>query len=175
MSRRLPNHCAPLFPPQPLSVGHTEKDTKRKEYVALRSACESAITALNAEIGASAPHAALTESQAAAPLPTPTSADSLVDADKFVIASVAESHAYPPMCRRRYFLPFRLACEAKSPKLVRTSLDCLQKLMAHGILRGALKVSEEAAGEHLIDVVIDVIWCGLQRANEILPRGVTHT
>ena len=34
----------------------------------------------------------------------------------------------------KYFLPFELACQIKSPKIIETSLDCIQKLIAHGYL-----------------------------------------
>ena len=34
----------------------------------------------------------------------------------------------------KYFLPFELACKIKSPKIIETSLDCIQKLIAHGYL-----------------------------------------
>ena len=36
----------------------------------------------------------------------------------------------------RYFLPFELACQSKSPRIVVTALDCLQKLIAYGHLTG---------------------------------------
>ena len=37
----------------------------------------------------------------------------------------------------KYFLPFELACKSKSFKIVETSLDCIQKLVAHGYLNDA--------------------------------------
>jgi brefeldin A-inhibited guanine nucleotide-exchange protein len=34
----------------------------------------------------------------------------------------------------KYFLPFEMACKSKVPRIVETSLDCIQKLIAHGYL-----------------------------------------
>ncbi len=44
------------------------------------------------------------------PMPPPQEQDRLVNADK-------------------YFTPFRLACESKSPRIIRTALDCLQVIV----------------------------------------------
>ena len=44
------------------------------------------------------------------PLPPPREQDRFVNADK-------------------YFTPFRLACESRSPRIIRTALDCLQARM----------------------------------------------
>lgn len=37
----------------------------------------------------------------------------------------------------KYFLPFELACQSKSPRVVSTSLDCLQVTHPHWIRAGA--------------------------------------
>lgn len=37
----------------------------------------------------------------------------------------------------KYFLPFKLACETESSKLMDISLDCIQKMIAYNYLRGA--------------------------------------
>lgn len=36
----------------------------------------------------------------------------------------------------KYFLPFELGCQSKSPKIVISALDCIQKLIAYGHLTG---------------------------------------
>ena len=36
----------------------------------------------------------------------------------------------------KYLAPFRLACDTRSAKIVSKALDCMQKLMAYGYLRG---------------------------------------
>ena len=40
----------------------------------------------------------------------------------------------------KYFLPFELACKIKSPKIIETSLDCIQKLIAHGYLNDQVDI-----------------------------------
>uniref|UniRef100_A0A8C4RY14 ARF guanine nucleotide exchange factor 1 n=1 Tax=Erpetoichthys calabaricus TaxID=27687 RepID=A0A8C4RY14_ERPCA len=58
----------------------------------------------------------------------------------------------------KYFLPFELACQSKCPRIVNTSLDCLQKLIAYGHLTGSAPDST-APGKKLIDRIIETI-CG---------------
>uniref|UniRef100_A0A8C7D2Y2 ARF guanine nucleotide exchange factor 1 n=1 Tax=Oncorhynchus kisutch TaxID=8019 RepID=A0A8C7D2Y2_ONCKI len=58
----------------------------------------------------------------------------------------------------KYFLPFELACQSKCPRIVITSLDCLQKLIAYGHLTGSGPDSA-APGKKLIDRIIETI-CG---------------
>uniref|UniRef100_A0A803XXG2 SEC7 domain-containing protein n=1 Tax=Meleagris gallopavo TaxID=9103 RepID=A0A803XXG2_MELGA len=56
----------------------------------------------------------------------------------------------------KYFLPFELACQSKSPRIVSTSLDCLQKLIAYGHITGNAPDSG-APGKRLIDRIVDTI------------------
>uniref|UniRef100_A0A4W5MX50 ARF guanine nucleotide exchange factor 1 n=1 Tax=Hucho hucho TaxID=62062 RepID=A0A4W5MX50_9TELE len=58
----------------------------------------------------------------------------------------------------KYFLPFELACQSKCPRIVITSLDCLQKLIAYGHLTGSGPDSA-APGKKLMDRIIETI-CG---------------
>ncbi|GAA6095697.1 brefeldin A-inhibited guanine nucleotide-exchange protein 1 isoform X1 [Tachysurus ichikawai] len=58
----------------------------------------------------------------------------------------------------KYFLPFELACQSKCPRIVNTSLDCLQKLIAYGHLTGSTPDST-TPGKKLIDRIIETI-CG---------------
>uniref|UniRef100_A0A4W4GBQ3 SEC7 domain-containing protein n=1 Tax=Electrophorus electricus TaxID=8005 RepID=A0A4W4GBQ3_ELEEL len=58
----------------------------------------------------------------------------------------------------KYFLPFELACQSKCPRIVSTSLDCLQKLIAYGHLTGSAPDST-APGKKLIDRIMETI-CG---------------
>ncbi|KAL0221316.1 hypothetical protein RCL1_001170 [Eukaryota sp. TZLM3-RCL] len=55
----------------------------------------------------------------------------------------------------RYFLPLRLACESEIPAAQRLSLDCIQKLIAYGYLKGTIIINEE--GTSLLDVVVSTI------------------
>ncbi|KAK3752750.1 hypothetical protein QZH41_018716 [Actinostola sp. cb2023] len=56
----------------------------------------------------------------------------------------------------KYFLPFELACQSKSPRIVTTALDCLQKLIAYGHLAGDIPDSTEPS-KRLIDRIIETI------------------
>lgn len=56
----------------------------------------------------------------------------------------------------KYFLPFELACQSKTPRIVVTALDCLQKLIAYGHLTGNIPDSS-APGKFLIDRIVTTI------------------
>uniref|UniRef100_A0A672QSX9 ARF guanine nucleotide exchange factor 1 n=1 Tax=Sinocyclocheilus grahami TaxID=75366 RepID=A0A672QSX9_SINGR len=58
----------------------------------------------------------------------------------------------------KYFLPFELACQSKCPRIVITSLDCLQKLIAYGHLTGSAP-DNTTPGKKLIDRIIETV-CG---------------
>jgi len=52
----------------------------------------------------------------------------------------------------RYFVPLRLACESKLPRIMEVSLHCIQKIIAYGYVRG------KVAGEKpFVDVVMETI------------------
>uniref|UniRef100_A0A8C7PG97 ARF guanine nucleotide exchange factor 1 n=1 Tax=Oncorhynchus mykiss TaxID=8022 RepID=A0A8C7PG97_ONCMY len=79
--------------------------------------------------------------------------------------SKSDSSTLPPIKSKtsfveadKYFLPFELACQSKCPRIVITSLDCLQKLIAYGHLTGSGPDSA-APGKKLIDRIIETI-CG---------------
>lgn len=56
----------------------------------------------------------------------------------------------------KYFLPFELACESRTPRIVVTALDCLQKLIAYGHLTG--NVPDSLCPEKfLIDRIVSTI------------------
>lgn len=56
----------------------------------------------------------------------------------------------------KYFLPFELACQSKTPRIVVTALDCLQKLIAYGHLTGNIADSS-SPGRFLIDRIVTTI------------------
>ncbi|XP_068119264.1 brefeldin A-inhibited guanine nucleotide-exchange protein 2 [Hyperolius riggenbachi] len=56
----------------------------------------------------------------------------------------------------KYFLPFELSCQTKSPRIVSTALDCLQKLIAYGHITGNAP-DKGIAGKRLIDRIVDTI------------------
>lgn len=56
----------------------------------------------------------------------------------------------------KYFLPFELACQSKTPRIVVTALDCLQKLIAYGHLTGS-EPDPSNPGKFLIDRIVATI------------------
>ncbi|KAK2851003.1 hypothetical protein Q5P01_007279 [Channa striata] len=56
----------------------------------------------------------------------------------------------------KYVLPFELACQSKSPRIVSISLDCLQKLIAYGHITGNAPDSR-TPGKRLIDRLVETI------------------
>ncbi|KAM9855174.1 brefeldin A-inhibited guanine nucleotide-exchange protein 2, partial [Aulostomus maculatus] len=56
----------------------------------------------------------------------------------------------------KYVLPFELACQSRSPRIVSTSLDCLQKLIAYGHITGNAPDSR-TPGKRLIDRLVETI------------------
>ena len=45
----------------------------------------------------------------------------------------------------RYFIPFEAACKCKSPKIMETALDTIQKLIAHGYLNNSANQSSSSS------------------------------
>ena len=58
----------------------------------------------------------------------------------------------------KYFLPFELACQSRSPKIISSALDCLQKMIAYGHIIGNAPDSRQP-GRKLIDRIVETI-CG---------------
>lgn len=56
----------------------------------------------------------------------------------------------------RHFLPFELACQSRSHRIVVTALDCLQKLIAYGHLAGN-EPDSTTPGKLLIDRMVETI------------------
>lgn len=115
-----------------------DRDIKRSHHSQLKKACENALEDLNNELQQ---HDKLNHTI------TPKNAEETIlpSKIKFVEAD-------------RYFLPFELACQSKTPRIVVTSLDCLQKLIAYGHLTGKTP-DTVAPGKFLIDRVVEAI-CG---------------
>ncbi|XP_062920819.1 brefeldin A-inhibited guanine nucleotide-exchange protein 1 isoform X3 [Mobula hypostoma] len=115
-----------------------DKEVKKAHHSQLRKACEVALEEIKSETEKqSPPHA---EAKAlSGTLPPVKSKANFIEADK-------------------YFLPFELACQSKCPRIVSTSLDCLQKLIAYGHLTGNAPDST-TPGKKLIDRIIETI-CG---------------
>ncbi|XP_041045697.1 brefeldin A-inhibited guanine nucleotide-exchange protein 1 isoform X3 [Carcharodon carcharias] len=128
-----------------------DKEVKKAHHSQLRKACEVALEEIKSEtekqrkenkdwdihMGLSPPHA--DAKAVSGTLPPVKSKANFIEADK-------------------YFLPFELACQSKCPRIVSTSLDCLQKLIAYGHLTGNAPDST-TPGKKLIDRIIETI-CG---------------
>uniref|UniRef100_A0A8C1KIU0 ADP-ribosylation factor guanine nucleotide-exchange factor 2 (brefeldin A-inhibited) n=1 Tax=Cyprinus carpio TaxID=7962 RepID=A0A8C1KIU0_CYPCA len=104
-----------------------DKEVKRSQHSQLRKACQVAL-------GEFAVMVYLKESS---PRGFDSSSPNYIEADKYV-------------------LPFELACQSKSPRIVSTSLDCLQKLIAYGHITGNAPDSG-APGKRLIDRLVETI------------------
>jgi brefeldin A-inhibited guanine nucleotide-exchange protein len=53
----------------------------------------------------------------------------------------------------RYFVPLRLACECKVPKIMEVALHCIQKIIAYGYVRGK-SMQAEGAPKLMMEVVM---------------------
>ena len=94
-----------------------DKDTKRSHNAQLRASCEAALKEIQELMGGESPSSDTDNVSISSVLPEPLQEAAKLDADK-------------------YFLPFSLACQSKTPRLVVISLDGIQKLIAYGHLTG---------------------------------------
>uniref|UniRef100_A0A8D0CJN4 ARF guanine nucleotide exchange factor 1 n=1 Tax=Scleropages formosus TaxID=113540 RepID=A0A8D0CJN4_SCLFO len=115
-----------------------DKEVKKAHHSQLRKACEVALEEIKEETEKLSPPPGDNKAGSST-LPPVKSKANFIEADK-------------------YFLPFELACQSKCPRIVSTSLDCLQKLIAYGHLTGSAPDST-APGKKLIDRIIETI-CG---------------
>ncbi|XP_066903562.1 brefeldin A-inhibited guanine nucleotide-exchange protein 1 isoform X2 [Halyomorpha halys] len=112
-----------------------DKDIKRSHHSQLKRACEVALEEIRNELK----EGDIEDPSSSSALPLPKEGNDIVSAEK-------------------YFLPFELACQSKSPRIVVTALDCLQKLIAYGHLTGNIPDSTQP-GKLLIDRIVETI-CG---------------
>lgn len=82
---------------------------------------------------------------------TATNDDKISDA-----LPVPKSGDVNALTTEKYFLPFELACQSKSARIVVTALDCLQKLIAYGHLTANVPDST-TPGKLLIDRIVETI------------------
>uniref|UniRef100_A0AAR2IYF3 SEC7 domain-containing protein n=1 Tax=Pygocentrus nattereri TaxID=42514 RepID=A0AAR2IYF3_PYGNA len=109
----------------------SDKELKRSQHSQLRKACQVALGELLCFSYPSTPSRSLSEARMFPPKAN------YIEADKYV-------------------LPFELACQSKCPRIVSTSLDCLQKLIAYGHITGNAPDSG-APGKRLIDRLVETI------------------
>lgn len=115
-----------------------DRDVKRSHLSQLKKSCETALDDLRNEIK-EVPSVAGEEITSNA-LPLPKSDTNVISAEK-------------------YFLPFELACQSKSPRIVVTALDCLQKLIAYGHLTGNVPDSTEPNKLLIVRIVETICDC----------------
>ena len=94
-----------------------DKDTKRSHNAQLKASCEAALKEIQEMLGGDTATSDTDTVSISSVLPEPVQEAAKLDADK-------------------YFLPFSLACQSKTPRLVVISLDGIQKLIAYGHLTG---------------------------------------
>ncbi|KZC08824.1 Brefeldin A-inhibited guanine nucleotide-exchange protein 2 [Dufourea novaeangliae] len=111
-----------------------DRDVKRSHLSQLRKSCETALDNLRNEIKE------VSGTQVSTALPQPRSESYVISAEK-------------------YFLPFELACQSKSPRIVVTALDCLQKLIAYGHLTGNVPDSTKPSKLLIVRIVETICGC----------------
>ncbi|XP_053393840.1 brefeldin A-inhibited guanine nucleotide-exchange protein 1-like isoform X3 [Mercenaria mercenaria] len=112
----------------------SDKEIKKAHHSQLKKACEVALEKIKNDSQSQAS----SENDKSSALPMPKQAG-FVDADK-------------------YFTPFELACQSKSPRIVNITLDFLQKLIAYGHMTGNTPDST-TPNKRLIDRIVETI-CG---------------
>ncbi|XP_071512604.1 brefeldin A-inhibited guanine nucleotide-exchange protein 1 isoform X2 [Panulirus ornatus] len=125
---------ARMFMLRALEKIYGEKEIRRSHHSQLKRAVEQALEELRSELGG--PENGSGPSFSAA-LPVPKSDAPQLDAEK-------------------HFLPFELACQSKSAKIVVSSLDCIQKLIAYGHLTGNC-ADPHNPNKRLIDHIVETI------------------
>ncbi|XKL63402.1 hypothetical protein PGB90_005766 [Kerria lacca] len=111
----------------------SDKDIKKSYLSLLRKTCESSLNEIQNEIK----QGGVVDDGSSSALPLPKDSSTVIMAEK-------------------YFHPFELACQSKSPRIVVTALDCLQKLIAYGHLIGNMK-DPNGSGKLLIDKIVETI------------------
>uniref|UniRef100_A0A8C1UW08 ADP-ribosylation factor guanine nucleotide-exchange factor 2 (brefeldin A-inhibited) n=1 Tax=Cyprinus carpio TaxID=7962 RepID=A0A8C1UW08_CYPCA len=124
-------HTKSMFLSRALEKILADKEVKRSQHGQLRKACQVALGELLLFITCQASNTPLRDGTVVPPRAN------YIEADKYV-------------------LPFELACQSKSPRIVSTSLDCLQKLIAYGHITGNAPDSG-APGKRLIDRLVETI------------------
>ncbi|XP_076264030.1 ADP ribosylation factor guanine nucleotide exchange factor Sec71 [Rhynchophorus ferrugineus] len=115
-----------------------DKEIRRSHHSQLKRACEAALEELKNETKNVSSSEDEQSDKVSDVLPLPKSGDANV------------------LTTEKYFLPFELACQSKSSRIVTTALDCLQKLIAYGHLTANVPDST-TPGKLLIDRIVETI------------------
>ena len=97
-----------------------------RKHRQLRQECEEIITAIQSE-DQQQQQLIAAQSQSASPSPSHASSSSSSSSPPFITDTDAD----------KYFLPFKLACESDSSRMVAAALNSIEKLIAYGYLDGA--------------------------------------
>ncbi len=97
-----------------------DKELKRSQHSQLKKACESAL--------------GNTFAHSIGLILLSTNGFNNKDEFKKELKSQGVESMQPTANTEKYFLPFEYACKSKSPRIMETSLDCIQKLIAHGYI-----------------------------------------
>lgn len=124
-----------------------DKDIKRSHHSQLKKACDSALTEIKEELKDSPPISTNPECLADGQQPIQLQSAAL---------PLPKNDTTNTIIAEKYFLPFELACQSKTPRIVVTALDCLQKLIAYGHLTGNIQDSANP-GKFLIDRIVTTI------------------
>jgi brefeldin A-inhibited guanine nucleotide-exchange protein len=117
---------------------------------ALASADAADAAAAEAAYAAAEKAAAAAAAAAGAVSPSGSADDAAAELDKR-FAAMDLGDPIPGL--DRYFVPLRLACESKLPKIMEVALHCIQKIIAYGYVRGKL-VQAEGAPKLMMEVVM---------------------
>ncbi len=71
----------------------------------------------------------------------------------------------------RYFVPLKLACESKLPRLMDVALACIQKLIAYGYVRGKV-VQVGKMRRSMMDVVMETICACKDQEDELVQLQI---
>lgn len=70
-----------------------------------------------------------------------------------------------------YFLPLRLACESKLPRITEVALACIQKLIAYGYVQGkTMRIGKMERA--MVDVVMETICACKDQEDELVQLQV---
>ena len=111
------------------------RDIKRASHSELKSACVDALNTLKAENSS--------VDKPSTPIPNGNTNDGSggsvcgSDSPNSIISNTSSAWVLPepnPSCVHveKFFLPFELACQSKTPKIVCSALDSIEKLVAYG-------------------------------------------
>ncbi|XP_065569507.1 brefeldin A-inhibited guanine nucleotide-exchange protein 1-like isoform X3 [Artemia franciscana] len=113
-----------------------EREIRKSYNSQLKKACESSLESIRAEIQAGKIPQGENATSAALPLP--------------------RNEAANVMSAEKYVTPFELGCQSKTPRIVVSAMDCLQKLIAYGHLTGN-EVDQGNKSRRLIDRLVETI------------------